>query len=69
VSLSRTTFTQVNDGVPVSYSDLQVGDLVFSNPGHVGIYVGNGQIIHSPQTGDVVKVSKIWSFYAARRVM
>ena len=69
VSISRTTFTQVNDGVPVSYSNLQVGDLVFTSPGHVGIYVGNGQMIHSPQTGDVVKVSNIWSFYAARRVM
>ncbi|WP_286909892.1 NlpC/P60 family protein [Clostridium sp. UBA1652] len=69
ISLSRTTFTQINDGVPVSYSDLQPGDLVFTSPGHMGIYVGGGQIIHAPQTGDVVKVSKIWSFYAARRVM
>jgi len=69
ISLSRTTYTQVKDGVAVSYSDLRVGDLVFSNPGHVSIYIGNGQIIHSPQTGDVVKISNIWSFYAARRVM
>lgn len=53
----------------MSYSDLQPGDLVFTSPGHMGIYVGGGQMIHAPQTGDVVKVSKVWSFYAARRVM
>ena len=68
VSISRTTFTQVNDGTSVSRSDLQPGDLVFTSPHHVGIYVGGGQMIHAPQTGDVVKVSNIWSFYAARRV-
>lgn len=46
--------------------DLQSGDLVFfkstgtaSAPGHVGIYVGNGQYIHAPRTGDVVKVSNL----------
>ena len=69
VSIGRTTYDQVDNGTPVSRSNLQVGDLVFTNPGHVGIYIGNGQMIHAPQTGDVVKVSNIWSFYAARRVM
>ena len=69
ISISRTTYTQVNDGVAVSYSDLQPGDLVLTSAGHVGIYVGGGQMIHAPQTGDVIKVSKIWSFYAARRIL
>lgn len=69
-SLSRTTYTQINEGVAVSYSDLQLGDLVFtSNANHVGIYVGGGQFIHAPRTGDVVKVSAIYNFYAARRIL
>ena len=40
---------------------LQPGDLVFSgNPvSHVGMYIGGGQMIHSPHTGDVVKISAV----------
>ena len=68
-SISRTTYTQINDGVAVSYANLQPGDLVFTSTEHVGIYVGNGQMIHAPQTGDVVKISSIWNFYAARRII
>ncbi|SHH69025.1 hydrophobic W protein [Clostridium intestinale DSM 6191] len=69
INISRTTFTQINDGVSVSYSNLQPGDLVFTSTTHVGIYIGNGQMIHAPQTGDVVKISSIWNFYAARRII
>ncbi len=69
ISLPRTTTQQVKAGIEVSKSDLQIGDLVFTSAGHVGIYVGDDQIIHSPQTGDVVKISKIWKFYKARRVL
>ncbi|WP_195988260.1 C40 family peptidase [Clostridium sp. D53t1_180928_C8] len=69
VSLPRTTFDQINVGTPVSYNDLQPGDLVFPHTGHVGIYVGNGQMIHAPSTGDVVKVSSVYKFYTARRVL
>ena len=47
-------------GTPVSQSDLQPGDLVFfSGLGHVGIYIGGGQYVHAPHTGDVVKISSI----------
>ena len=47
---------------PVAYSDLQPGDLVFfSGLGHVGIYIGGGQFIHAPHTGDVVKISSMSS--------
>ncbi len=46
-----------------SLSDLKSGDLVFTDPGHVGIYIGNGQMIHAPRPGDVVRVSPLWSFY------
>ena len=68
IDISRTTYSQINVGTPVSQSDLQPGDLVFPHAGHVGIYVGNGQMIHAPQTGDVVKVSPVYKFYAARRI-
>lgn len=68
-NIGRTTYDQIDVGTPVSRDQLKPGDLVFPNAGHVGIYIGNGQIIHSPQTGDVLKISPIWKFYAARRVL
>jgi cell wall-associated NlpC family hydrolase len=44
----------------VPRSDLEPGDMVFFNgTGHVGIYAGNGQYIHAPHTGDVVKISNL----------
>lgn len=70
VEIGRTTWTQAKSGRRVAYSEMQPGDLVFtSNYGHVGIYVGNGQFVHSPRTGDVVKVSNIYSFVEARRIL
>lgn len=69
VDISRTTYSQIGEGQSVSQDQLQPGDLVFTHPGHVGIYVGNGQMIHAPQTGDVVKVGPVYSFYAARRII
>lgn len=58
INISRTTYTQIAEGYAVS--DLQPGDLVFfgsySAPYHVGIYIGDGQYIHAPTEGDVVKV-------------
>jgi peptidoglycan DL-endopeptidase CwlO len=75
VSLPRTVSTQYAVGVPVSRSELQAGDLVFFNGlGHVGIYIGGGSFIHSPHTGDVVKISSMTGWYAdtyvgARRIL
>ena len=50
---------------------LQPGDLVFfySPVSHVGMYIGNGQMVHAPQEGDVVKVAPVmWGdFVGARR--
>ena len=46
-------------GRPVDRNDLRAGDIVFFNGlSHVGIYVGDGTFVHSPHTGDVVKVSR-----------
>nr|WP_061321022.1 NlpC/P60 family protein [Clostridium botulinum] len=68
IELPRDTYGQIDAGTRVSQSQLQPGDLVFPHTGHVGIYVGDGKIIHSPQTGDVVKISPIWKFYAGVRI-
>lgn len=72
VSLGRTTYDQIDDGVPVTGA-LQPGDLVFfgnpTSPEHVGIYVGNGQMLDSPQTGESIGVHNLYGNYsAARRV-
>jgi len=69
VDISRTTYSQINEGQSISQDQLKPGDLVFTHAGHVGIYVGGGQMIHAPQTGDVVKVSPVYSFYAGRRIV
>ena len=67
INVNRTAAAQFNNGKAVNKSDLQAGDLVFFAKGgrihHVGIYVGNGQMIHAPQTGDVVKYSSINTTY------
>ncbi len=46
-----------------SLNDLEYGDLVFPSSGHVGIYIGDGQMIHSPVPGQSVEVSNVYSFY------
>ena len=70
INITRTTYSQMGVGTPVSYDQLQPGDLVFTYGGdHVGIYVGGGQYIHAPQPGDSVKVGNVTSFYCARRVL
>ncbi|MFE3324196.1 NlpC/P60 family protein [Streptomyces sp. NPDC059176] len=56
VSISRTTYTQQNDGVKIGRSQLKPGDLVFfNNLSHVGLYAGNNQILHAPHPGASVR--------------
>ncbi|WP_444505485.1 XkdQ/YqbQ family protein [Clostridioides difficile] len=74
VSLPRTSNQQSKKGKKVEQKNLQAGDLVFfHNPvSHVGLYIGNGEFLHAPQKGDVVKISKLSSrrdFNTARRVL
>jgi cell wall-associated NlpC family hydrolase len=59
VSLPHHSGSQYNEGTHVSRDELRPGDLVFfgSPIHHVGIYVGNGNMINAPETGDVVKVA------------
>jgi cell wall-associated NlpC family hydrolase len=75
VSLPHNAAAQFGYGTPVSRSELQTGDLVFFNGlGHNGIYIGGDQFIHSPHTGDVVKISSLndsWyagTWYGAKRL-
>lgn len=80
-SLNRTADGMLANGVPVDRANLAPGDiLMFKRPGnsyvhHVGLYVGDGQMIHAPQTGDVVKYTSITTgyynnvYYTARRII
>jgi cell wall-associated NlpC family hydrolase len=71
VSLPHHAASDYSLGTPVAQSDLEPGDLVFfSGLGHMGIYIGDGQMIHAPHTGDVVKISSIYrgGYVGARRL-
>jgi cell wall-associated NlpC family hydrolase len=72
IQLPHSSYAQAGMGSPVSFSDLQPGDLVFFNGNsHVGIYIGGGQFVHAPHTGDVVRVASLASeggLDAARRI-
>ncbi|ARP74305.1 hypothetical protein LK07_21355 [Streptomyces pluripotens] len=72
VSLPRTTYAQINAGRRVSRSELQPGDLVFFYSGisHVGLYIGNGQMIHAPNPSAPVRLAPIdeMPFAGATRV-
>ncbi|MFF3987652.1 NlpC/P60 family protein [Streptomyces sp. NPDC001797] len=62
VSLPRTTYDQVNAGTTVSLADALPGDLVFfyDDVSHVGIYIGNGMMIHAPKPGAYVREESIY---------
>lgn len=67
---SNSTKTLAKKGVSVSRSSMQAGDIIlFSNNGsasgihHVGIYIGGGNMVHAPRTGDVVKIASLSSSY------
>jgi cell wall-associated NlpC family hydrolase len=61
VSLPHSSRQQYNRGQPVAKSDLQLGDLVFfySDIHHVGLYAGNGRVIHAPRPGKSVEYIKM----------
>ena len=74
ISLPHHAASQYGYGTPVSPEDLQPADLVFFNGlGHMGMYIGGGQFIHAPHTGDVVKISSISDYMTnwvgARRIL
>jgi cell wall-associated NlpC family hydrolase len=78
IRIPRTTYTQWQTGHSVPQGQLEPGDLVFFRgsdsvgglPGHVGVYIGNGQMIDAPHTGTSVRVesvSRFGGFMGARR--
>jgi cell wall-associated NlpC family hydrolase len=76
VSVPHSTYAIYGMGTAVSRDQLEAGDLVFFDGlGHMGIYIGGGQFVHAPHTGDVVKISSMSeSWYAsgyvgARRIL
>ena len=73
ISLPHSSGGQASMGRAVSRADLQPGDIIafYSPVSHVGIYIGNGQMVHAPTSGDVVKVASIdvmGSITAMRRI-
>jgi cell wall-associated NlpC family hydrolase len=67
VSLPHHAASQYGMGTAVSRDQLEAGDLVFFNGlGHMGIYIGGGQFIHAPHSGDVVKISSLSDSWYAR---
>ncbi|MFF5339768.1 C40 family peptidase [Streptomyces althioticus] len=76
ITLTRTTYTQVNEGKAVSPAHLKPGDLIFSRgtaarPEHVGMYMGEGLVIETPRTTKPVRITPIkdWDILAVRRVL
>lgn len=69
ITIARRSQEQVYNGYAVSRDELQPGDLVFPSEHHVQIYIGNGQVIHSPQSGDVVRIAPLEGVWKARRII
>ncbi|MFD4994659.1 C40 family peptidase [Streptomyces buecherae] len=76
IKLTRTTYTQVNEGKTVPVKGLRPGDLIFSRgsaarPEHVGMALGQGLVIEAPRTGKPVRITplKDWKVLTVRRVL
>lgn len=81
--LPRLASDQYRASTPVPYDQMQPGDLIVyaynvndeSTIHHIAMYIGNGQMVHAPHTGDVVKVSSLdsgsysYGYVGARRVI
>jgi cell wall-associated NlpC family hydrolase len=71
VKVGRTTYDQIKQGQPVGRKQLQPGDTVFFSKGgdvhHEGLYIGHGQFIHAPHTGDVIKISSLSDPYYSQQ--
>ncbi|OSC40283.1 C40 family peptidase [Mycobacterium decipiens] len=67
VHLDRTTYQQINDGIPVPHAHVRPGDLVFPHAGHVQLAIGNNLVVEAPYSGATVRISQLGSNVAIRR--
>jgi cell wall-associated NlpC family hydrolase len=69
IQLPHQAAAQYRYGSPVPRDQLEPGDLVFFDDlSHVGIYIGDGEMVHAPQTGDVVSITPLSQYGSARYV-
>ncbi|MFI5425924.1 NlpC/P60 family protein [Aeromicrobium sp. UC242_57] len=69
VSLPRVVGPQMSAGKSVPFSALQPGDLVaYASMSHIGIYLGNGKVVHAPRPGKSVEITSLSGFSVAARV-
>lgn len=77
IEITRTTYTQINDGRPVPTTALRPGDLVFTRgaaarPEHVAMVIGHGLLVQAPGSGRVIEASEVeghGELLAARRLV
>ncbi|WP_156686273.1 C40 family peptidase [Mycobacterium sp. Marseille-P9652] len=67
VHLDRSTYQQINDGIPVPRSQVRPGDLVFPHAGHVQLAIGNNLVVEAPYSGASVRISRMGANVAIRR--
>jgi len=67
IRLDRTTYQQINDGIPVPRSQVRPGDLVFPHAGHVQLAIGNNLVVEAPYPGASVRISRLGNSVAIRR--
>jgi peptidoglycan DL-endopeptidase CwlO len=65
--LDRTTYQQINDGIPVPRSQVRPGDLVFPHAGHVQLAIGHNLVVEAPYSGATVRISPLGPNVAIRR--
>ena len=67
IHLDRTTYQQINDGIPVPRSQVRPGDLVFPHAGHVQLAIGNNLVVEAPYSGASVRIAPLGNGVAIRR--
>jgi peptidoglycan DL-endopeptidase CwlO len=67
IHLHRTTFQQIDEGIPVPRSQVRPGDLVFPHAGHVQLAIGHNLVVEAPYSGASVRVSRLGNNVAIRR--
>ncbi len=67
IHLDRTTYQQIDDGIPVPRPQVRPGDLVFPHPGHVQLAIGNNLVVEAPYSGASIRISRLGGNVQIRR--